>query len=66
VAGFNGGNKGVEIDEFAAAGVEDDGARLEEGDATGVDEALGLGGEFGVEGDEVGDAECVVEGGRAF
>ena len=58
---LEGGDERGEIDEFAAAGVDDDGALFDEGEIGGVDEALGGGRELRVQGDDVGLAEDVVE-----
>ena len=60
-AGLDSGDERGEFDEFAAAGVDDDGVGLEEGEAAGVDQAFGFFGELGVERNEVGLFEGFVE-----
>ena len=66
VTGLEGGYEGGEVKEFAAAGVDDHGSLGKQGQATGVEQALGFGGELGVEGDEVRLAKGFVEGFCAF
>ena len=58
---LEGGDERGEIDEFASAGVDDDGTFFNKGKISGVDEALGGGRELRVQGDDVGLAEDVLE-----
>jgi len=63
-ADFPGGEGGLEgglVHDFAAGGVDEDGVRRQEGQARGGDEPAGLGLERGVEGDDIGAAEEVIE-----
>jgi hypothetical protein len=48
VAGLDRGDEGGEVDEFAAAGVDDHGTLRKERETTGVEKSFGLGGELGV------------------
>ena len=61
VIGLERGDEGIEVHEFTATGVDDDSAFFDEREILRVDQALGRGREFGVERNEIGAAENVVE-----
>ena len=61
LAGLERGEQGLGVDHTAAAHIDDRRAVLHQGDARFVEHVPGLVGEWGVEGDEVGPREQVVQ-----
>ena len=59
--GAEGVGEGDLVNEAAAAGIDEEEVGLGEGEAVVVDQKMGGGGERGVEGDEVGVAEDLVD-----
>lgn len=57
VAALEGLDEGVLVDDLAPCGVDEDGAWLHGGEGGDIEEVASLGGERGVEGDEVGFGE---------